>query len=115
MIRDTLIGIILLGILGLAGELIGTEGVYLCSAASALGFLAREVWERRRRELADQRTRAIMNRNRERAGLPPLAPSTMIVEESASERMIRERHEQAMESLPKFGRPTGWLGQNWPT
>lgn len=108
-LKDTLIGIILLAILGFAAELIGTEGVYLCSAACALGFLTREVWERRRREVADRRIRAIMNRNRARLGIPPLAPSTIIVRESESERIIRERHERA--TIDHFSATTDRIGR----
>lgn len=81
MIRDTLIGLILLACLGIAGELLGPTGTLVASAACATGFLAREVYDRRRRELADRRARAVMNRNRERMGMPPLAPSTIVVDE----------------------------------
>lgn len=72
MIRDTLIGLILLACLGLAGELLGPIGTLVASAACAIGFLAREVWDRRRRELADRRSTERMNRNRGRMGLAPI-------------------------------------------
>lgn len=72
MIRDTLIGIILLACLGLAGELLGPTGTLVASAACATGFLAREVWDRRRRQMADRRSLDVMNRNRGRMGLAPI-------------------------------------------
>lgn len=72
MIRDTLIGIILLACLGLATIALGETGTLVASAACATGFLAREVWDRRRRQLADRRSTAVMNRNRERMGLAPI-------------------------------------------
>lgn len=72
MIRDTLIGIILLACLGLATIALGETGTLVASACCATGFLAREVWDRRRRQLADRRLNDRMNQNRERMGLAPI-------------------------------------------
>jgi hypothetical protein len=72
MIRDSLIGIILLACLAIAREVLGPTGVLVASAASMIGFLAREVWDRRRRELAERRTLDRMNQNRGRLGLAPI-------------------------------------------
>lgn len=76
MIRDTLIGLILLACLGIANMILGDTGTLVASACCATGFLAREVWDRRRRELADRRSLAIMNRNRERIGMAPFDSGT---------------------------------------
>lgn len=76
MIRDTLIGLILLACLGLASMILGPTGVLVCSAACAIGFLAREVWDRRRREMENRRLDRIMRRNQERAGIVPIGRAT---------------------------------------
>lgn len=89
MIRDSLIGIILLACLGLSGELLGPVGTMLAAAASMTGFLAREVWDRRRRELATRRSLATMNRNRERIGLDPIADEWARAERRARHRSGR--------------------------
>lgn len=72
VLRDTLVGIIALAILGFVAELLGPTMTTVAVGASIIGFLLRPAFDARRRAIADARMLSTMNRNRARLGIVPI-------------------------------------------
>lgn len=112
MIRDTLIGLILLACLGLASMILGPTGVLVCSAACAIGFLAREVWDRRRREMENRRLDRIMRANREAMGIEERHREAMDLARPPSSRLAFPDRPIVPTRDAHFERPVGFAPTN---